>query len=100
MVSHILFNLLGTGTIWEGVYKLINPENIRLKSNVTGVNADSKVVHLADGTEISYDFLISTMPLDTMCKSIEGGQFQGYSNLADKFVYSSTNVIGLGMEGK
>jgi len=89
----------GTGAIWEGLYKTINPKNVRLNSHVVSVDSESKCVELADGQKVEYDYLVSTMPLDNMCQIIKGPSFDGFGDLAPKFRYSSTNVIGLGMEG-
>jgi len=89
----------GTGAIWEGLYKLINPKNVRLNSSVVEVDTVSKNVVLADGEKISYDYIISTMALDNMCKMIKGPEFTAFPEYAPKFKYSSTNVVGLGIEG-
>jgi protoporphyrinogen oxidase len=89
----------GTGAIWEGLYKLINPQNVRLNSSVVSVDDVNKCVVLQDGTKIDYDYVISTMPLDNLCKMIKGPEFTDFPKLAPKFKYSSTNVIGLGFEG-
>jgi len=90
----------GTGVIWKGVYNLINKENVRLDSTVVGVDADAKVVKLADGSEVKFDYLVSTMPLDIMCKMVQGKAFSSFPELAPKFRYSSTNIVGLGIKGK
>ena len=89
----------GTGAIWEGLYKLINPKNVRLNSSIVQVDTVNKNVILADGEKVSYDYVISTMPLDNMCKMVKGPEFTSFPEYAPKFKYSSTNVIGLGIEG-
>lgn len=89
----------GTGTIWEGLYDVIDSSKFRFDSKVVGVDTADKKIHLGDGTKIDYDYIVSTMPLDSMCTIVKGPEFIGYPELAPKFRYSSTNVIGLGIEG-
>lgn len=53
-----------TGAI-EYIHSLsrnLDPQSIRLNSDVVAVNPDTRTVVLADGQEIHYDNLISTMP--------------------------------------
>lgn len=89
----------GTGAIWQGVYDLLDKDKVRLNSVVKTVDAENKVLKLQDGTEVVYDALISTMALDHMCTMIEGSSFKEFKQMVPKFKYSSTHVIGFGIQG-
>ena len=89
----------GTGAIWEGVAKLVGNEKIRLNSEVVNVNSDEKSVTLKNGEKIFFENFLSTIPIT---KLIELHQ-QSTSEMKDeskKFKHSSSNIIGIGLEGK
>lgn len=51
---------------------------------------------------MDYDYLVSTMPLDQMCRVIKGTSIESL-NLPAKaplFRYSTTHVVGIGLEGQ
>ncbi len=57
----------GTGAIWRGVGELLPKERQRFgeEVRVVGVDVEGKTVSLKDGSEIEYECLISTLPLDS-----------------------------------
>jgi len=87
----------GTGAIWEGVADLVGRENITLNSEVSGIDPGAKKVFFADGSETAYDVLVSTLPIDRLVN------LSGLSQLkepAGNLLYSSSNIIGVGLSGK
>lgn len=88
----------GTGGIWIAVADTLPKEKTRFgeKGKVTKVNANSKVVTLADGTTVGYQKLVSTMAIDSLVEQIGDKELIDYSK--DLF-FSSTHVIGVGVRG-
>lgn len=87
----------GTGAIWEGVADLVGRENITLNTEVTGVDPSAKKVFFGDGTSAEYDVLISTLPIDRL---ISLADLSHLKEPAGRLMYSSSNIIGVGLSGK
>ncbi|XP_022089033.1 uncharacterized protein LOC110978385 isoform X2 [Acanthaster planci] len=98
----------GTGGIWQGVASLLPQEWFQFRTEVTGVDLDSKRLFLKNRGDdrrrytLSYDTLITTEPLDMFVNMLEGkdislGQMK---ELVSGLVYSHTHVIGIGLLGK
>jgi len=87
----------GTGAVWESVANLVGRENITLNTEVTGVNPSAKKVHFADGSTADYDILISTLPIDRL---VSLAALNHLKEPAGKLMYSSSNIIGIGLSGK
>ncbi|TLD25638.1 hypothetical protein PspLS_06016 [Pyricularia sp. CBS 133598] len=89
----------GTGGIWIAVANTLPQEKTRFgkKGEVSKVDAENKVVTLADGTTIGYGKLISTMPVDHL---VEKMGRQDLVSLSQGLFYSSTHVIGVGLRGE
>jgi len=83
----------GTGAIWKGVANLLPQDKMRFKKKMTNLDPAKKVITFSDGTEIGYDKLISTAPLDLTLTML------GRSDLANRLTYSSSHIIGLGLRG-
>lgn len=87
----------GTGAIWRECARRLPQERLLFGAEAAFFDTARRRVRLANGEEIEYEHLISAMPLDL---------FVAHSDLADelgphagKLVHSSTNIVGLGMEG-
>jgi protoporphyrinogen oxidase len=92
----------GSGSIWKALYERLPKANVRLNSRVVTVDAEQRVVHLADGTSLPFDRLICTMPLDVLCTKLTGLSLsqEELTARAKQFVYSNTHIIGFGLEGQ
>lgn len=108
----------GTGAIWTALAEKLPASKQRIgpQNRITSVNAEKKILTFANGETLAYDTLLSTMPIDDLITSIEPSEklFGGketplpegcvpqseWPSVAKSFVYSSTNVIGLGIKGK
>jgi protoporphyrinogen oxidase len=85
----------GTGAIWDAVANRLPKEKIHLCSELMAVDTDRKILKFKNGHEENYDYLISTMPIDQLVHCIKGIE----CNPNERFVYSSTNIIGVGLKG-
>ncbi len=85
----------GTGGIWKGVAALLPAErkHFGARNAVAAVDVDAKCVTLASGTTVSYDSLVSTVPLDLLLRQL------GQPEWADGFTHSSSHIIGVGIRG-
>lgn len=91
----------GTGGVWTALANKLPQEHFVVGSGVRCVDMDAKTVTLENGKVIPYDALISTMALDDLLRIVQTKQIDvsKWPSLADRFIYSTTHVIGLGMKG-
>jgi protoporphyrinogen oxidase len=87
----------GTGAVWEGVANLVGRDKISLNAEATGIDPTGKKVHFADGSTVEYDVLISSLPIDVLTGL---AQLNHLRESAGKLLYSSSNIIGIGLSGK
>ena len=87
----------GTGAIWKACANQLPSENFRLGSKIVNIDMKKKICTTLDGAVYGYEHLISTIPLSELIKIT--GQKQ-LMPLAEKgLLYSSSNIIGLGLHG-
>lgn len=87
----------GTGAIWRSLANTLPMENILLDTEVVSIDPRSQEVAFANGNRVNYNYLVSTMPLDRLVR------ISGLTHLypaAEKLLYSSTHVIGIGLRNK
>lgn len=95
----------GTGGIWSRLGAKLPQDRIKCNNanfKVTEVDAVNKKITMSDGSQIEYDSLISTMAIDDLLRLTKVGDEateKVFKEVADKMVYSSTHVIGIGMKG-
>jgi len=89
----------GTGAIWNAVADMVGRDRIRLNSRVLGVSAQEKTVTLADGQVFSYDYLLTTLPVDIFTQ-IMTDCGENMRQTAQGLKHSSTNIVGIGLKGK
>ena len=88
----------GTGAIWEACTALLPPDRLRFSTPVIDINLKERKLRIADGSEIAYDALISTLPLREL---IRLSHRDDLVPLADKgLLYSSSNIVGIGLRGR
>jgi protoporphyrinogen oxidase len=88
----------GTGAIWERVADLCGRDRIRLNCEVTSISAGERCVRTASGESMSYDALLSTMPVDRLCRMTEDLD-PALTALSSGLRYSSSNIVGIGIKG-
>ena len=101
----------GTGGIWESVAKIIPKEKFHFGSPVVKINVNEKYVVLASGKTIYYNRMLSTMPLDLLCKMVVEDDENNDNNnntsvfekekrnVIDDLEHSSSHIIGIGIRG-
>jgi protoporphyrinogen oxidase len=87
----------GTGAIWRTLADRLPVEKLHLKCEVVGVDVASKTVRLADGQEVAYGTLVSTMPLDCLANLIGREE---WIDLAAGLKHSAVHVVGVALRGK
>lgn len=86
----------GTGHIWENVASTLPRDRLHYNKKVSSIDEDKKVVTFEDGDAVSYEHLITTMPLDSfVLKMKHSDRYTACKRLA----YSSTNVVLVGLRG-
>lgn len=89
----------GTGAIWESVASLVGNDRILLNKKLTRLSMKNHIAEFADGTKIEFESLLNTIPLDVLVEStIEISEKS--KSAAKKLKYSSSNIVGIGLEGK
>ncbi len=88
----------GTGSIWRALASKLPQERIHFGQRLEKLEARQQKAYLSSGEAINYDFLISTMPLDRLLMTV--ADRLDLRPMADRFLHSSTHIVGLGMDGK
>lgn len=89
----------GTGAIWRRVAEMIGDEYFQFGSGLSQVDAEHKIATLANGEQIRYEYLLSTMPIDQLCKVVQQTPEQLRAE-SGRLRRSATNVVGIGLHGQ
>ncbi|MEM7183628.1 MAG: FAD-dependent oxidoreductase [Spirochaetota bacterium] len=89
----------GTGAIWKSVAEMVGKEHIRLQADVIRVFPKEKKVLLTNEEEITYEYLLSTMPLDCFTAKIKG-LAEDIVTKASGLLHSSSHIVGIGLTGE
>jgi len=95
----------GTGAIWKALFNALPADKFRFgdAGRVTAVDVAAKVLTLADGSQLAYEHLISTMPMDCLARishNVLNLTREQLHAAAAQFRYSSSHIIGFGLEGQ
>ena len=88
----------GTGAIWSNVARLLPTEQLLFGADVTAIRLDARVVVLRDGREISYDALVTSLPLDALCRFATPLP-DDVRRAGAALVHSAVHVLGVGLRG-
>lgn len=88
----------GTGAIWRGLAEKLPPEKMNFSNGLVRLDIQNKKASFENGKVVSYSHLISTIPLRELLRLLVN-QPQ-LTARADELVYSSTHIVGLGMDGQ
>ncbi|MFP5355686.1 MAG: protoporphyrinogen/coproporphyrinogen oxidase, partial [Gemmatimonadota bacterium] len=87
----------GTGAIWQSIADQLPAERVSLGRTVVSLDTARRRLHFGDGSTEPYDALISSMPLANTLRM--AGDLPALHPLADRFVHSSSHIVGVGFEG-
>ncbi len=88
----------GTGAIWKECARRLPAGKFRWETRIQKIDLEKRLLHTKQGEAIAYDKLISTIPLKELIRAAGLAQFH---DMAEKgLLYSSSNIIGIGLEGK
>jgi UDP-galactopyranose mutase len=86
----------GTGEIYRRMAVPL-ADRIRLEAAVAGVDPVARRLRLGDSTEVDYDVLVSTMPLDRLVAGLEHAP-EPVRAAAEALVHNSVYMTGVGYE--
>jgi protoporphyrinogen oxidase len=90
----------GTGEFYSRFGPVLEG-HITLGATVTRIDVDERVVHFADGRRESYDVLLSTMPLDVLCRDVLSGEVpREIRETASRLRHSSGYMVGIGLKSR
>jgi len=88
----------GTGAVWRACASQLPQDKLHFNQRVVAIDLKEHRCTTEDGAVHEYEQLISTLPLNELIRI--SGQHQ-LKLLADRgLLYSSSNIIGLGLSGK
>ena len=87
----------GTGAIWRSLGARIPETNLRLSSQVEGIDAERRILTLSGGHRLRYETLINTAPLNWLARAIGD---ESIAAAAGQLKSSAVHVVGIGMEGQ
>ena len=88
----------GSGAIWSAVAARIPAAKMLLGCGIRSIALAEKIATLDNGEQVSYGHLISSMPLDTLLRSISGRA--DLRAQAERFVFARSRLYGFGIEGE
>jgi protoporphyrinogen oxidase len=86
----------GTGSIWRALAERLSDQTL-LSRRLVRFDTRRRVATFQDGTDVDYDAMISTVPLDRL---VELSDRDDLRPAARKLVHSSTNIVGVGLRGR
>lgn len=90
----------GTGAIWLALASVIGQQHIKYGEEVESIDPSLKYVVTKSGNIYRYKHLLSTMPLDLLCKSLTPRSKYSYiAKKASGLKHSSSNIVGIGLRG-
>jgi protoporphyrinogen oxidase len=87
----------GTGAIWKACAEGLPQSRLRFGTAVTRIDLEHRRIETADGGEIAYDAVISTIPLPQLIRLAGQSQLQPVAQRG--LPYSASNIIGVGLAG-
>ena len=90
----------GTGAIWRALAARLDhaaPGHLQFGRRLDCIDTAARVVTFANGQQLHYDRLLSTMPLDALVAASDLAP--ALTPAARDLAFSSTHVIGVGLHG-
>jgi protoporphyrinogen oxidase len=89
----------GTGAIWKSLADQIGAQYFSFDKHVVAIDPNQKSIDFADGTQLRYDALLSTAPLDWLTKAVKTVPDQ-IRDKASGLKHSSSHIVGIGLKGQ
>jgi len=89
----------GTGSIWKGVANEIGEDHFAFNKCVDSIEAEKKTVWFTDGTSATYEYLLSTMPLDLLAEAVDELPVH-IKEETKELKHSTSHIVGIGLAGK
>jgi protoporphyrinogen oxidase len=86
----------GTGGLFERIQPYV-ADNLRLNTPTVEIDVDAQEVVLEDGSRERYDYLLSTMPMDILVRSMNGSTPDVVREEADNLRHSGSYIVGVGI---
>lgn len=93
--SSFLYPRNGAGSFIEILYKELDEQKVLLNTEVKSIDLINKKAILSNGTEVLYEHLINTIPLNKFLELVGG-----YQDLIDEMSYNKVLVFNLGFDKK
>ncbi len=87
----------GAGAVWRALSRRLPSDRLSFGQRVVRVHAHRHSVELVGGQQVTYEALVNTMPLDRLIRIVS--DLPELSPLGERFVRTSTHVVGLGFQG-
>lgn len=87
----------GTGAIWQSLARQLPPQHLCMGRTVVAIDTADRRLRFSDGSVEAYDALISSMPLEQTIRL--STDLPALRPLAEKFVHSSSHIVGVGFDG-
>lgn len=85
----------GTGAIWNELARRLPQEKLCLNAELVAWDSEKKTVQFSSGIKRRYDYLLSTMPVNELLSRDRARSW----DVADKFIFSSSHIVGVGLRG-
>lgn len=95
--NSFLYPKNGAGSFIQILYDLLDESKILLGRKIISVNSEKKVAMLDDGSEITYEYLINTSPLNDFFDCFVDKE---YEELKQSLSYNKVLVFNLGFDKK
>jgi protoporphyrinogen oxidase len=88
----------GSGAIWSAVATAIPQEKMLLGVRILSISLRRKTALLSNGETVAWESMVSTMPLDTLLRSLEDEP--ELTAKASRFVRARSRLFGFGVRGR
>jgi protoporphyrinogen oxidase len=96
--AEFTFPLRGTGMLYERIAAAL-PRPVRLNARATSIDPVERAVTFADGTVARYEQLVSTMPITSLVRCIDGVP-DAVIDAAETLLHTSGVFVGIGLDGE
>ncbi len=86
----------GTGSVWKAVAGWMPGDRMNFSRAVSRIDTNARTLTAEDGTQVVYDRLISSLPLDRL---VDIAHLDHLRASAELLQYSTVHIIGVGLKG-